>query len=337
MISQKIDGFTRVTAAAALLTFVPLLVVPASANNVRLDVSIFHSERSAWTHAFKYWADEVKKGTEGRVQMRPFFSGALSKITETFKAVRDGAVAVGTTSAAHESGRIPALAYIEGEAGMPNDAASWMKVARELRPVLTDLFAQKGVTYLWMQPSFGGTVNCRTKHIKKPADWKNLRVRTAGRWQVQQIKQLGANPVATDPAEQYLALQNKTLDCVLSNHEITLGFKLYEVAPKVTNLRVPVNVMIFLGSNRVLKDISAADRKSMIDAAMKAEEVAARHLEPLQGTLRAKIKEAGGDVYSFSDAEKAAFVKAIMPVFDRMDGETGAEGKRVRGILEPHW
>ena len=41
--------------------------------------------------------------------------------------------------------------------------------------------------------------------------------------------------------------------------------------------------------------------------------------------------------WPLSDAERAAFVEAIRPVFDKMDKETGAEGKRIRAILEPYW
>ena len=194
--------------------------------------------------------------------MRLFFSGALSKVTETFKAVRDGAVAIGTTSAAHESGRIPALAYIEGRGGNAQRCGELDQGCGPAapRPILTELSAKQGVQFGWLQPSFGGTVNCRTKLLKMPKDWRGLRVRTAGRWQVQQIRQLGANPIATDPAEQYLALQNRTIDCVLSNHEITFGFKLYEVAPKIVNLRVPVNVMVFLANLQTMQRISRADR-----------------------------------------------------------------------------
>ena len=323
--------------ASAVVFGMLAFAVPASSGAATFDVSVWHSERFAWAHALKFWMDETKKKTEGRVEFRPFYSGALGKITETFKAVRSGAVHFGTTAAGVESSRIPALAYVEGEAGMPNHADAWLKVAGQLRPILDRLFDAQGVKYLWMQPSFGGTVNCRERLLKKPADWKNLRVRTAGRWQVEQIKALGANPVATDPAEQYVALQNGTLDCVLSNHEITFAFKLYEVAPKIVNLGVPVNVLIYIANKRVWGSISSADRATVEKLAVEAEAVAARYLDPLQPDLRGKIKQAGGDVYSLNDAEKAAFVNAIRPVFDKMDGVSGADGKLVRKILEPHW
>ena len=327
----------KILHSQALLLGLLILGTPITAVSAGLDVSIFHSERSAWSHALKYWMDETKKQTQGRVELKPFYSGALGKITETFKAVRNGSIPVGTTAAGVESSRIPALAYMEGEAGMPNNGASWLKVAGELRPILSRLFDAKGVKYLWMQPSFGGTVNCRNKLLKNPVDWKGLRVRTAGRWQVEQIKMLGANPVAPDPAEQYVALQNGTLDCVLSNHEITFAFKLYEVAPKIVNLGVPVNVLIYIGNKRIWSKISAADQKTMERLAIEAEKVAANHLEPLQPILRAKISKAGSNVYSLSKSQKAAFVNAIRPVFDKMDGVSGSDGKLVRRILEPHW
>ena len=331
-------GSRRQGTVSAILLGTLLCAVPVAAGAAKFDVSVWHSERFAWTHALKFWMDETKKKTEGRVEFRPFYSGALGRITETFKAVRSGAVHFGTTAAGVESSRVPALSYVEGEAGMPNDAAAWLKVAAQLRPILDRLFDAQGVKYLWMQPSFGGTVNCRERLLKKPADWKNLRVRTAGRWQVEQIKALGANPVATDPAEQYVALQNGTLDCVLSNHEISYAFKLYEVAPKIVNLGVPVNVLIYIANKRVWGSISAADRTTVEKLAAEAEGVAARYLEPLQPELRGKIKEASGSaVYSLSAAEKAAFVNAIRPVFDKMDGVSGADGKLVRKILEPHW
>jgi TRAP-type C4-dicarboxylate transport system substrate-binding protein len=314
-----------------------LLATPVTTVAATLDMSIFHSERSAWTHALKFWMEETKKQTQGRVEFKPFYSGALGKITETFKAVRNGSVPIGTTAAGVESSRIPSLAYIEGEAGMPNDGASWLTAAGQLRPVLDRLFDAKGVKFLWMQPSFGGTVNCRKKLLKNPSDWQNLRVRTAGRWQVEQIRKLGANPVATDPAEQYIALQNGTLDCVLSNHEITYAFKLYEVAPKVVNLGVGVNALMYIVNKKVWGKISAADQKTIERLAVEAQIVAATHLEPLQPMLRDKIRKAGVEVYSLNKAEKDAFVNAIRPVFDKMDGVSGADGQIVRKILEPHW
>lgn len=320
-------------AAAAVAISAPIGTAVAQT----LDVSIFHSPRSAWSNSAKWWAEAVKKRTDGRVQLKLFFASALSKVNETYKAVRDGAIPIGTTSAASISGQIPAMAYIEGLAGMANNATGFLAVSKALRPEMTRLLAAKKIEYLWIQPSFGAMASCREKHLKKPSDWKGLRIRAAGRWQVQQVKALGGRPVALDPAEMYLALQNRTVDCVLGNHELTLGLKLYEVGKYVTNLRVPVNVVLYIGNPRILGKLSKKDHAALIQAAVEAEKVAADGLEPLQGKLRALITKRGGNVYSLSDSERAAFVAAIRPTFDAMDKVTGTDGAKIRKILEPHW
>jgi len=148
-----------------------------------LDVSIFHSPRSAWSNSAKWWAEEVKKRTDGRVQLKLFFASALSKVNETYKAVRDGAIPIGTTSAASISGQLPAMAYIEGLAGMANNADGFLAVSKALRPEMTRLLVAKKLKYLWIQPSFGAMVSCREKHLKKPAAGRYNRSRplAAGR------------------------------------------------------------------------------------------------------------------------------------------------------------
>lgn len=188
-----------------------------------------------------------------------------------------------------------------------------------------------------MKPSAGGPGNCRDKHLKSVDDGKNLQLRTAGRWQAQQMQELGVKPTALDPAEQYIALQNKTVDCVLSNHEITLGLKLYEPAPKVTDLRMPVNVLIYLANPRAWERLAEGDRKAIEQAAIEAEKVAADHLYTLQPEIQGKIKAAGGDVYQLSDAERSALIAAMKPTFAKMDAESGPDGAAVRKILEPYW
>ncbi|MBM3486344.1 MAG: hypothetical protein FJX67_06880 [Alphaproteobacteria bacterium] len=329
---------TRYTISVAAIGLAAFLTIPgARAQNVTLDVAVWHNEPSAWTHAYKWWEAEVDKRTQGRVKLRGVYSGALAKANEVFKAVRDGAVPVGVTSAAAVSGQMPALAYIEALAGMSAEIDGHLKVVAELRPVLDEMFSRQRVKYLWIQPSYGGTVNCRERHLKTLDDWKNLKVRTAGRWQAQQIQELGAKPTALDPAEQYIALQNKTLDCVLSNHEITFALKLYEPSPKIVDLRVPVNILLYLAHPRTWERISEADRKVIETASIEAERIAANHLHPLQKELQAKIRAAGGDVHVLTDAERAAFIAGIYPTFAKMDAESGADGVRIRKILEPSW
>ena len=111
----------RTVLAALAIAFACGLASPP-AGAASFDVAIFHTERDALAEAFKFWAAEVDKRTQGRVQFKPSYSGALTSAVETLGAVRNGVVPVGLTAASFGSGALPALGYLEAIGGLPNDA-----------------------------------------------------------------------------------------------------------------------------------------------------------------------------------------------------------------------
>jgi TRAP-type C4-dicarboxylate transport system substrate-binding protein len=325
---------------AAILTCLSLLsfavTAPTSAQ-VRLDIAVFHPERDAFGDTMKWWIAEIQKRTGDKVQIRPHYAGSLAKLTETLDAVRNGVVPMGTTAPSVISGTIPATAYLEAIGGFPTGAAENEKLLAALRPHLTKLFEAQGVVFLWQQPAFGGAVACRDKHMKTPADWKGVKVRTAGRWQAQQMQALGAVPVTTDPAEQYIALQNRTVDCALTVQNLGLALKLHEVAPKVTQLRVPINSVIYVVNAKSWSAIPEAERKTITEVSLEAERRAIAHLLAIQDDAAAKMKAAKGDLQPLSDADLKAFRDAMRPVFENIGKASGEAGKPLADLLRGYW
>ena len=180
------------------------------------DVAIFVTERDAFVDAYKFWASEVEKRTRGRVTFKPSYSGALTSAVETLGAVRNGVVPIGLSAASFGSGAMPALGYLEAMGGVPNDPDGMRQALDAVNQPLTDMLQKYGVELLYTQPTFDLVVVCGGKHLKAVGDWPGTKVRAAGRWQSQQVLALGGAPTAIDPGEQYLALQNKTVDCALS-------------------------------------------------------------------------------------------------------------------------
>jgi len=313
------------------------LLAGGSASARSFDVAVFYTERSARTPAYKYWVKEIEKRTDGRVKFRSFYAGSLLKVNETFKAVRSGAVPIGTTSAAAVSGQIPALSYIEAMAGMPNTAAGFLEAAKPLHAAMDKLFRERGLRLLFTQPSFGTVVVCRDKFMKTPADWKGAKVRGAGRWQVQQLVALGAGAVALDPAEQYLGLQQGTIDCALSVNWLALSLKLHEVAPKITELRVPVNISLYIANAKAWNKVSKADQKIVDQVSWEATRMSAGLLEKSMAKSQAAMIKQGASIYALTDAEQRMFLDKIKPVFDKMDKASGPAGKSIRAILEKYW
>jgi TRAP-type C4-dicarboxylate transport system substrate-binding protein len=330
---------TSAIATRVLATVVAAIAAIAtqSAAAQKLDFSVFHPERNAWTENLKWWVTEVDKATQGRVQFNVHYAGSLVNVTETLKAVRDGAIPAGYTAASFITGQLPALAYLEAMGGMPESPEGYVEASTKLQPVLETEFAKQNVEFLWSQPSPGLDVLCRDKHLMTAADWKGKKVRTAGRWQARQIAQLGASPVAMDPAEQYIALQNKTIDCVLSVHVLALSLKLHEVAPKITVLRMPVNLGVYIINKGVWEKISAADRGKIKELGREAAKRSAKYVFDQQVAALETMKGQKADISTLNDAQYAEFRKAIRPAFDEMDATSGEGGKQIKAILAKYW
>jgi len=173
--------------------------------------------------------------------------------------------------------------------------------------------------------------------MRTAKDWKNRKVRGAGRWQAEQIRAIGGSAVATDPSEQYLALQNRTLDCVLSVAIFASSLKLYEVAPKITMLGVSVNLIPVLVNKPVFDKLSAADRAAIRRLSVEAEKRSAEHLDKMTQDALAHMKSQKADIYRLTSSERAEFLKGISPAFAKMDAEGGAAGKQVSDIVKRYW
>ncbi len=329
---MRLNSALFAVAATACLAF----SMPAWAQ-AKLDIAVFHSERDVFADTMKWWIAEIEKRTDNKVQIKPHYSSSLAKVTETLDAVRNGVVPMGVTAPSVTSGTLPAMAYLEALGGFPATAAQNEKLLADLRPHMTSLFATQGVVYLWQQPGFGGAAVCRDKHLLAPEDWKGVKVRTAGRWQAQQIQALGAVPVTIDPAEIYIALQNKTVDCSLTLQTLGYGLKLHEVAPKVTQLRLPINATIYIVNARSWAALPEAARKTIMDVSQEADKRAIHHLLAVQEDAAAKMRAEKADLKPLSDANLKAFRDAMRPVFDTMGKTAGDTGKQIADLVRGFW
>lgn len=312
-------------------------LAPTRINAASFDVAIFVTERDALADTYKFWAPEIEKRTQGRVQFKPSYSGALTSALETLGAVRNGVVPIGLTAASFSSGAMPALGYLEAMGGLPNDADGMRAALDSVNEPLTSMLRKYGVELLFTQPTFDLVVVCGGKHIKAVGDWPGTKVRAAGRWQSQQVLALGGAPTAIDPGEQYLALQNKTVDCALSVPNLVFSLKLYEVAPKLTALRQAVNTSLFIMNPRAWRSISAEDQATIRKV---SDETRHRGIVQMRATAdkaMADLKGLGADIYTLNDTELRAVKDKMKPVFDKIGEGSGDAGKPLSDVLKKYW
>ena len=327
----------RLMASVVLTTVTVGMIAPDLARAASFDVAIFVTERDALAESYKFWAGEVEKRTQGRVQLKPSYSGALTSAVETLGAVRNGVVPIGLSAASFGSGALPALGYLEAMGGLPNDADGMRTALDAVNKPLTDMLQRYGVELLYTQPTFDLVVICGSKHLKAVSDWSGAKTRAAGRWQSQQVLALGGAPTAIDPGEQYLALQNKTVDCALSVPNLVLSLKLYEVAPKLTALRQAVNTSLFVMNPRSWRSISADDQATIRAVSTETRHRAIAQMRAVADKSMADLKGLGSDIYALGDAELAALKEKTRPVFDKIGEGAGEVGKPFAELLKRYW
>ena len=328
--------FARAACSAVLVAFAALDAPPAAAQ-ATLDVAVFHTDRDTFAEALRNWATGVERATQGRVRLRGHYAGSLVSLTETLNAVRDGVVPIGTSSAAVASGQVPPLAFIEPTGGIPNTPEEFLRAADALQPVMEALLRGAGVQYLWMQPAFNANVTCREKHLRTAEDWRGTRIRVAGRWQSEQIRALGAVPVVIDVGELYVSLQNRTVDCTLANNGFSLSLRLYEVAPFITQLRLPSNVVLYIANPSQLDRLSAADRAALMSAGREAQAFGARYVIEQYDRDAETLRQRGAKYHALTDQELSFVRGAIRPVFERIRQNVGAAGEPIASVLQSAW
>lgn len=317
--------------AASVLT-----LAPARAQT-SIEISVYHNERDNFGDTMRWWIDEVRGRTAGRVMIKPVYNGALAKVTETLDAVRDGVVPMGIALASFMSGAVPALGYPEMIGGLPSDAADTTKAFVDIWPEVKAALEPQGVVPLWGQTAFGTGVVCRDKHLRGRADWQGRTVRAAGRWQSKQVEAMGAKPVPIDTGELYIALQNGTVNCALMNPTVVTSLRLYEIAPYYTNLDLPSNIVTYIVNKASWEKLSKADRDAIEQVSAEA---MARGVPHIKGKMKEQIKaiEAGnGKVHAASPEERKAFIDASRPIFDQIRAASGPIGDRLHKKLGVYW
>jgi TRAP-type transport system periplasmic protein len=246
-------------------------------------------------------------------------------------------VPIGLSAASFGSGAMPALGYLAAMGGLPNDPDGMQKALDAVNQPLADLLQKYGVELLYTQPTFDLVVVCGGKHLKAVSDWPGAKVRAAGRWQSQQVLALGGAPTAIDPGEQYLALQNKTVDCALSVPTLVLSLKLYEVAPKLTSLRQAVNTSLLVMNPRSWRSISAEDQATMRTVSTETRHRAVVRMREIADKGMVDLKALGSDIYPLSDAELRAMKDKMKPVYDKIGEGAGDAGKPFAEALKQYW
>lgn len=305
---------------------------PAAAQQT-FEFAIWYSDRDYYAPMTNEFASEVDKATNGRVKFKLHYSGGLVPAKETVESVRNGSIGGGTTSISFLAPIIREFSYIEPFFWIPADAKVAVEMMDQLNPIMQTAMERRGMALLFALPSSGLITACRRDHVRAVSDWKGKKIRAAGRLQGIQLSSVGASPVAIDPGELYIALQNGTVDCTMFLANLSLSSKIYEVAPNITYWADGANSSVFYVNLAQWRKVSEADRKVVLAVGDRIAKKWAVEQIGMQLQAAKELEKAGAKVIYPTRQEIDATKNAMSSVWNEIDKIAGEAGKPYRAII----
>ena len=322
---------TSAVAAAAALAF----ATPALAQNYKSEyrMSLVLGTAFPWGKGGEIWAAKVKEKTQGRINIKlyPGVSLIQGDQTREFSALRQGVIDMAIGSTINWSPQVKALNLFSLPFLFPDYAAVDAVTQGDVGKSLFQTLDKAGVVPLaWGENGYREISNSRLA-IKSPADMKGLKIRVVGSpLFLDTFTALGANPTQMSWADAQPALASGAVDGQENPLFLFTVLKMHTVGQKfVTTWGYVADPLIFVVNKEIWESWTPADREIVRQAAIDAgkQEIAIARkglVEPGQPVLK-DIEGMGVTVTRLTPDERAAFVKATKPVYDKWKSTVGAD------------
>jgi len=315
------NEYRRTFFLAILLVMVVALwgALPAGAATIKLG-HVLPPEHS-WHICATGFADEVKKATQGRVEIKVFPNSQLGSETAMIEGLQLGTIEMGLIGGASFQNIEPKM----GVEGVPyawkDHQHAYRAFDGELGNQLIALLGKKGVKILaWWENGFRHVTNSK-RPIHTPDDLKGLKLRvTPDKIRLDTFKALGALPVPMAFSELYSALQQGTVDGQENPFAIIYSNHFYEVQ-KYLSLTNHIWSSATLDIAKTVWDrISAQDQKVMMRAAYAWRDKQRKMVQDSSADFLAKLKAKGMVV---NTPQNEAFKRVVAPVWKQYEGVFG--------------
>jgi len=260
-----------------------------------------------------WFCDEVKKRTNGQVEITYYPGGTLLNPVKMYDGVITGITDLGFSHIQYTRGRFPVMEVFDLPLGFPS---GWVDTQ-----VATDFFNKykpkewDDVHVLYVTPTGPVILQTVSKPVKTLEDLKGLKIRAVGQMS-DVIKALGGLPVPLQMPDVYDALLRGVIDGVTVDLSTLKYWKFAEVTKYVTaDWQLGTGITFYWVMNKSKWNALSPDfQKVLTEVASEAREKQASLWDQMDIEGRDLFKSKGGQVISLSDAEVARWIKAVEPV-----------------------
>lgn len=294
-------------------------------NTIKLKAANYLPTTHPMSLLTQWFCDEIKKRTDGRVEIAYYPGGTLLSPVKMYVGVTTGIADMGFSHIGYTRGRFPVtevgdlpLGYNSGyvAAQVSNDFYNEFK-AKEWDKVHPLYFATS--------PPL--VIHTNNKPVKTMEELAGLKIRATGQMG-EVIKALGAVPIPLQMPDVYEALKRGVIDGTTSDLSPLKFWKFAEVVKYTTaSWQLGTTVTFYyVMSKRKWDNLSPDIQKIFTDVALEAQDKQAIIWNEMDIEGRDHFLKQGGQIFNLSESEAAKWKKAAEPVMAKYKEDMAAKG-----------
>jgi tripartite ATP-independent transporter DctP family solute receptor len=210
------------------------------------------------------FAENVKKKTNGAIEVQVFSTGELGSQTNILTGLQTGIIDLCAHTSGYIDTLIPQFQVMDLPFLFPDLATAEKVLDGPVGKQLADLMPPKGIyglSYGYWGWRVTSTID---RKVPKPDDMKGLKIRVQpGPIFAAMFRALGANPIAIDYSEIYLALSQHTIEAIETPIIALPSAKHYEVVKTINLTNHVYNAGVMLVSKRKFDSLPANVQESL--------------------------------------------------------------------------
>lgn len=280
---------------------------------------------SIYHQALVKFGEELAKLSGGKMKLDIFPSSQLGSIAEMMQSVQAGSLTMSMAVPAwYSSFMKPMDAFT-----LPYLVSAQEKLKPALEGKVGAEIARFGegagfkVIGYWLMG--GRHIVNKVRPVNAPDDCKGLKIRVINsQVYMQAFRALGSNPIAMDPSQLYLALQQGVVDGFEYPLPDLVSYKLYEVAKFLSLDQHTTDFFVVSTSTKTWAALSA-DEQGMVARAMKTAmdwqwQAQPQEIDNALAKLRTLMT-----VNDIAPASKELFVKQTRPIYQQFEASIGKD------------
>ena len=328
----------RTSAQIWFLTICLSLIFSATAIAASIDLTLSHSfppKHSMQVQVFEPWAAKLKELTNGQVNITMMPGGALGKPGDQYTLAEKGISGMSFILQDYTPGRFPMSEVFELPFMIPNSkiaAEAMWKTYSDHADYRKEYSKVKPLAFFCHAP---GHFHTTKKPLRTIADFKGIKMRTAGPYVTMAMKQFGAIPVDMPITETYTSAERGVVDGTVVPFEGLVIFKLHELM-KYSTITDFYTVNMALLMNQRAYDKLPDDVKKVFDAnsGLGLSSWCGDEYDKAEGKMKQIAINKGIEIIELSPEDKDRLNQLTMPLREEWIKMVETRGLSGRPVLE---